>query len=115
MKVTDGKYTVAVNNGVEMLTKITATGCSVTALIAAFLGSAKHHVSSNGEVLPLTSTQVVDCTASALSVFGLCGERAAASERTRGPGSLRVALLDELHSLSPDQIVRGAKLTKYDA
>jgi len=36
-QVTDGSKTLAVSNGVPNLTLITATGCSVTALAAAFL------------------------------------------------------------------------------
>jgi hydroxyethylthiazole kinase len=33
---------IAVDNGVEMLTLITAAGCSLTALIASFLVAAPH-------------------------------------------------------------------------
>jgi hydroxyethylthiazole kinase len=54
--VTDGSAVLGVSNGVEMLTRITATGCSVTALAAAFLAVAP------GE--PLMAT------AAALAVFG---------------------------------------------
>lgn len=35
--VTGGKRVVGVHNGMPMLQKITATGCSVTALVAAFV------------------------------------------------------------------------------
>lgn len=40
MQVTDGRRVVGVSNGVEMLTLITAAGCSLTALIASFLVAA---------------------------------------------------------------------------
>lgn len=40
VQVTDGQQVLSVANGVEMLTKITAAGCSVTALIAGFVAAA---------------------------------------------------------------------------
>lgn len=58
--VTDGSRVVAVRNGVEMLTLITATGCSVTALVAGFMAAA-----GQGRGL--------DAVAAALAVFGCVG------------------------------------------
>ncbi len=55
-QVTDGTRVVACRNGVPMLTKITATGCAVTALAAAFIACAPAD--------PLLAT------AHALAVFG---------------------------------------------
>lgn len=56
LQVTDGTTVLAVDNGVAMLPRITATGCSVTALIAGFVAA--------GGVSPLHAT------AAALAVFG---------------------------------------------
>lgn len=56
VQVTDGQQVLSVGNGVEMLTKITAAGCSVTALIAGFVAAAPAD--------PLLAT------AAALAVFG---------------------------------------------
>lgn len=53
--VTDGTRILACKNGVPLLTKITATGCSVTALIGAFLAVLKD--------------QPVEAAGFALSVF----------------------------------------------
>lgn len=39
-QITDGRRVVVVSNGVPMLTLVTAAGCSVTALIAAFVAVA---------------------------------------------------------------------------
>lgn len=55
-QVTDGERVVAVENGVEMLTAVTATGCSVTALVAAFVA--------------LEPLHALAATAAALAVFG---------------------------------------------
>lgn len=65
--VTDGRRTVRVANGSPMLQTVTATGCSVTALIAAFLAV---HVAD-----PIVAA------AHALAYFG-CGDGA----KGRGPG-----------------------------
>lgn len=56
VQVTNGKQVIGVSNGVPLLTKITASGCSVTALIAAFVCCAPH--------------QPLMATAYALAVFG---------------------------------------------
>lgn len=56
-QVTDGRAVLGVHNGVAMLPKITAAGCSVTALIAGFLAVAQPE-------------QTLLATAAALAVFG---------------------------------------------
>ncbi|KAE9450644.1 hypothetical protein C3L33_17460, partial [Rhododendron williamsianum] len=58
--VTDGQRVVGAQNGVAMMQKITATGCSVTALIAAFVAIDPLHA--------------FEATATALSIFGIAGE-----------------------------------------
>ncbi|KAK9833621.1 hypothetical protein WJX74_000869 [Apatococcus lobatus] len=82
-KVTDGKRTLSVRNGVEMLTYITAAGCSVTALAAAFISAEPED--------PLFAT------AAALSIFGLSAELGALGS---GPGSLRVGMMDKLFNMT---------------
>eukprot|EP00775_Hariotina_reticulata_P010516 gene10516-10676_t len=104
--VTDGKTVLAVDNGVEMLPRITAAGCSVTALIAGFCA-----VVQSGEALL--------ATAAALAVFGYAAELGAVG--ATGPGSLRVGLLDHLYQLSvaaskedgQQQLLAGLKISSY--
>jgi hypothetical protein len=55
--VTDGKMIIRVSNGVPMLTNITAAGCSVTAVVAAFVACAP-------------PDQRVAAAAHALAIFG---------------------------------------------
>lgn len=81
--VTDGKRVVGAQNGVPMLQKITATGCSVTALIAAFVAVDPSHA--------------FEATATALSIFGVAGE--VAMDMAKGPASLRLHLIDSLYGL----------------
>uniref|UniRef100_A0A1D1XG65 Hydroxyethylthiazole kinase n=1 Tax=Anthurium amnicola TaxID=1678845 RepID=A0A1D1XG65_9ARAE len=81
--ITDGRRVLGVKNGVQMLQKITATGCAVTALIAAFIAVDLPHA--------------FEATACALSVFGLAAELG--RDMSIGPASLRMHLIDSLHGL----------------
>ncbi|KAG6431284.1 hypothetical protein SASPL_109362 [Salvia splendens] len=92
--VTDGERVVGAKNGVPMLQKITATGCAVTALIAAFVA--------------VTPSQPFEATAAALSVFGIAGELGMCS--AGGPGSLRMHLIDALHSLDRTAVLQRANI-----
>ncbi|HEV7369237.1 hydroxyethylthiazole kinase [Arenibaculum sp.] len=91
--VTDGDRLVQVSNGHEMMTRVTALGCTASAIVAAFLA---------------VGDDPLEATAAALAVTGLAGERAAAA--STGPGSFRVAFMDALHGLSPDEAAAGARL-----
>ncbi|KAL6517127.1 hypothetical protein OROHE_017833 [Orobanche hederae] len=88
--VTDGHRVVGAKNGIPMLQKITATGCSVTALIAAFVA--------------IDPSRPFEATVTALSVFGLAGE--IGMGMAKGPGSLRVHLIDALYGLDRDTVLQ---------
>ncbi|KAM7257413.1 hypothetical protein ACFE04_013154 [Oxalis oulophora] len=92
--ITDGDRVVGAHNGVPMLQKITATGCAVTGLIAAFLAIDPLHP--------------FEATVSALSIFGLAGE--IGMEQAKGPGSLRMHLLDSLYGLDEIAVVSRVKI-----
>ena len=91
--VTDGKRVLLVDNGHEMMGRLSGTGCMAASLAGAFAAVAGDYVVSS---------------AAALAAFGIAGEKAAAL--ASGPYSFRTALFDELASLSPDDIVRGARV-----
>lgn len=57
-QVTDGTRVLGIRNGVPLLTRITAAGCSLTALMAAFLGAAP------------AGSDPLEVTAAAFAVFG---------------------------------------------
>lgn len=82
--VVAGDEVIGVAGGDPLLTKVTGSGCALGALMAAFLGVAD---------------SPVDAAVTASAVFGAAGQRAAAE--VRGPGSLAVALLDQLYLLDP--------------
>lgn len=87
--VTDGGRVLRVANGHPMMPRVTALGCTASALTGAFLAVQPD---------PLLAA------AQALGVLGLCGERA--GFHVHGPGSFRWRLLDALYQLD-EQTVRG--------
>ncbi|CAI9268783.1 unnamed protein product [Lactuca saligna] len=95
--VTDGERVVGAHNGVPMMQKITASGCSVTALIAAFVA--------------IDPTHAFEATASAFSVFGLAGD--IGMELAKGPASLRMHLIDSLHRLDQDTVLDRVTITNF--
>lgn len=91
--VTDGDRLLAVDNGHPMMTRITALGCSASALVGAFCAV---------EADPLAAT------AHALAVLGLAGEIAA--RESPGPGTLRVRILDALYTMDAAALQAGARI-----
>lgn len=87
--ITDGEQILSVPAGSPLLTKITGTGCALSSVAGAFLA------------LPDSPLLTV---ASACAVMAVAGQHAAAT--SPGPGSLAVALLDQLHQLSPETLAR---------
>lgn len=90
--VSDGGRLVAVDNGHPMLERITGAGCMATAVVGCFLAVAD-------DPLP--------AVAAALAYFGYAAQRAAA--KAAGPGSFRVALLDQLASVQPEELAGGVR------
>ena len=91
--VTDGKRLIYVDNGHEMMGKLSGTGCMASSISGAFAAASKDHVAS---------------TAAALAAFGVAGETAA--KRCEGPASFKIALLDEAYRLTADEVARNIKV-----
>jgi len=90
--VTDGEQAARIANGHAMMPRVTALGCSLTGVVAAFCVTASPF----------------DATVAALAAFGVAGEQAALG--ARGPGSFAVALIDALHGLTPEMLDRQARV-----
>jgi len=91
--VTDGERALHISNGVPLMTRVTALGCTSSAVVAAFLAV---------EPDPLVAA------AEALAVFGLAAEQAAVD--AGGPGSLRWRLLDALAALDEAGLHEGVRI-----
>ncbi len=92
--VSDGARMVAIANGDAMLTRVTGTGCAVTALVGAFLGAG---------LAPLTAA------VAGLAAMGVAAEIARAN--STGPGSFQVALFDALHALDDATLAARARVS----
>ena len=84
--ITDGKRTVAVNNGHEMMTTVSGTGCMTASVIGCYASC--------------TDDMVLASTA-ALAVFNIAGSKAA--KRSKGPGTFIANLKDEMANLTPNE------------
>jgi hydroxyethylthiazole kinase len=93
--VTDGARFAAIGNGDPLMAKVTAMGCAGSSLVAACLAV-------------METQDAFAAAASALLMFGVAGERAAAS--AQGPGSFAVAFLDALHAAEPAALLDQAKV-----
>lgn len=90
--ITDGRRTARVLNGDALMPRVTALGCSLNGVIAAFL----------------PGQDAFAATVAAMAFYGLAGERAA--QTAQGPGSFQPAFLDALHALTPADLRRGARV-----
>lgn len=91
--VTDGRRTARIRNGHELMAKVTAMGCAGSALVAAALAvEADAFLAASG----------------ALTLLGVAGEVAA--KRSKGPGTFAASILDAVHEMTADVIVKRARV-----
>ncbi len=88
--ITNGNDTYLINNGCEMLSMITGTGCMVNALIASYI----------------SSKNILEGTILAVALMGICGEL---SQDVKGTGSFRNQLIDNMFSISDDIIRKNLR------
>jgi len=91
--ISDGSKTIMVSNGHIALTSITGTGCMATTLCACFAAIEKD-----------------SCIAAAAAhvTLGICSEIAARTNTK--PGSFKVALLDEIATITGEKILKYGKV-----
>ncbi len=95
--ISDGRRTLAVDNGHRWLTTLTGTGCMATTAVACFAAVERE--------LPLA-------VAAALAAYGLAAEQAA--PQASGPASFKVAFLDRVYLLTPEQLAQGARIVELE-
>ena len=94
--ITDGQRVCAIRNGNAMMSKITGTGCMLSAMTTAY-------VVANPE-------QPFEAVCTAVIAMGLCGELA--HERLSaldGNSSYRNYIIDAVYNLTAEQLKEGAK------
>jgi hydroxyethylthiazole kinase len=91
--VTDGAQAVQIAGGHGLMPRVTALGCALNAVIAAFA----------------VGQQAFPATVAAMAYYGLAGARAGAV--ASHPGSFQVAFLDALHAITPQDVTLGAQVS----
>lgn len=91
--VSDGRRTVAVENGHPLMGRIVGSGCASTAAVGCFAAAG---AATDGD------GRGVETVAAALAFFGRAGEIAGAAEGAEGPGTFEPRLLDALASIAAE-------------
>lgn len=94
--VSDGTRTLFVDNGHDMLAKISGTGCMCTSLVGSFVGAAP--------------TQPLAATAAAILSMGIAGEIAFEKTGALGLGSYHQAIMNAVSLMSGETILRMGKI-----
>ncbi|WP_378956843.1 hydroxyethylthiazole kinase [Pelosinus sp. sgz500959] len=90
--ITNGTDTYLIENGCEMLSMVTGTGCMLNVLTAAFI----------------SNKNIIGGTILAVALMGICGEL---STNRKGTGTFRTKLLDSIFSLSDYNLKKKIRCT----
>lgn len=91
--ISDGKTTYLVHNGDPLLTKVTGSGCLLSAVVGAFAAVA-------------VEKDLLLAAVAALVFYGVAAERAAEKTRALGTGSFHIELLNQLSLVKHEEINR---------
>ncbi|MEG0779208.1 MAG: hydroxyethylthiazole kinase [Oscillospiraceae bacterium] len=95
--VADSKTAYLIRNGHPIMSRVTGTGCMLSAMTAAYLAANPDHV--------------LEATAAAVCAMGLCGEIAQARMTEQdGTASFRTYLIDAISNLDGETLEQGAKV-----
>ena len=94
--VADGAGTFVIRNGCPMMSRVTGSGCMLSAMTGAYLAA--------------NPGRALSAAAAATVAMGLCGELAFARMKPGdGNASFRNYLIDAVYNLSGEELERGAK------
>lgn len=99
--LSDGTQTVLIRGGVPTMSRVTGSGCMLTALLGAFCGANPER--------PLAAA------AAAVAAMDLAGERAEARRLQNGTGNatFRTDLIDAVFNLTEDELREGVRYEIY--
>lgn len=92
--VSDGHRVVHIDNGHRLLTAITGTGGMATTAVAVFAA---------------VESDALVAASGGLAAFAVAAEQA--GREAKGPASFKVALFDQIYSLTPERLVDTARIT----
>jgi len=115
--ISDGDSVFKLSNGHPLLATITASGCIVGTAVAIFCGAINMIAREQGEVTTvdfgngrLVQGDMLAAAVAGVLAITVAGEIAAERADVRGPGTFLPALLDELAIITPEVIVRRARV-----
>ncbi|KAH9978842.1 thiamine biosynthetic bifunctional enzyme [Lactifluus volemus] len=109
--LSDGSTVVRLSNGHELLSQITGAGCILGTAIATFCGAESMVGLASGPIESvLVRGDMLLATAAGTLALTIAAQQAADKEEVRGPGTFLPALIDELAALTPDMILKTAKI-----
>ncbi|WP_440896875.1 hydroxyethylthiazole kinase [Amphibacillus sp. Q70] len=91
--IADQEKIIRIKNGTDLLTKVTGSGCLLSAVSAAFL---------------TVNKSVIDAATAAISYYTVAAEKAA--EITNRPGQFQIAFLDALDETTTSDVVQRLNL-----
>jgi hydroxyethylthiazole kinase len=96
--VADEKRAYVIRNGNAMMSRITGTGCMLTAVIAGYCGA--------------NPDQILDATAAAVTVMGICGELAyqKLQKTDGGTSTYRTYLIDAMSKMNSTLLNGGIQI-----
>lgn len=96
--VANNKKAYIIKNGNAMMSKITGTGCMLTAMIAAYCAA--------------NTNNLLEATVAAVSAMGLCGEMAylQTQKANAGTSSFRMYLIDAISKLDDETLIGGCNI-----
>ena len=95
--LSDGKTTIAINNGDDMMPLITGSGCMLSSIVGSCIGGSDAFYGSLIGILAMN----------------IAGEQARAKvdERNEGTGSFRTYLIDYLYKIDSETLINKANIT----
>ncbi|MFC0273858.1 hydroxyethylthiazole kinase [Metabacillus herbersteinensis] len=97
--VTDGKTTYIVQNGHPLLTKVTGAGCLLSSCLGAFSAVEK---------------DLILASIAALTSYGVAAEIAASRKGEEGPGSFQIEFLNQLSSVTAEDLIQYGSIDKIN-
>jgi hydroxyethylthiazole kinase len=97
--ITDGKILYSVENGHNIMSKVTGTGCMCTSLIGSYLGAGDN--------------KLIAALAGVVSM-GIAGEIAyeGLDKSKDGTGTLKVKIIDAIYNLSENEVMKRSKINE---
>jgi len=92
--VTDGKFSFRIKNGDRIMSSVVGTGCIAASVIASFAA---------------VENNLTIASAAGLACFEVASEIAAV--QSKGPGTFKEKLFDELYLLTPEVVNKSQKIT----